>query len=124
MFLFKEKVYSFQKGYSPEYSNYSPGNILLVLNLQELIGEKAKMVDFLRGEHEYKLRWASRLDINRNIILASDPLGSLFLKIISGREEAKGRAAQQRRRIGPSSIYIYLNHGFFLLTWATHTTWK
>ena len=96
MFLYREKVYSFQKGYSPEYATYSPGNIILVRNIQELINEKAKMVDFLRGEHEYKLRWASRLDTNSHIILAIDALGSAFLKIFqAGR---KLRAALPNRK--------------------------
>ncbi len=56
-FLFADKYYDFQSGFEADIDKHNPGDVLLQLIIQHLIGEGVREFDFLRGEHAYKWKF-------------------------------------------------------------------
>ena len=78
-FVYKNKAYAYQTGYDQNWSDYSPGNYIFVLNIQDLIKQKVEVLDLLRGEHDYKRRWATNFILNTNITISCSLIGRVFL---------------------------------------------
>jgi CelD/BcsL family acetyltransferase involved in cellulose biosynthesis len=55
----RRRIFVVQAGFDPQYARLSPGAVLLDHALEHAIAEGNEIVDFLRGEHEYKERLAS-----------------------------------------------------------------
>lgn len=50
----------YMQGYDPEWARYSPGAQLVGAALEQAIGEKKKVGDFMRGRENYKYYWGAR----------------------------------------------------------------
>ncbi len=53
-YKFRDRVYLMQSGYDPEHSRSKPGLVLLGYIVEHAIGEGHAVLDFLRGDHQYK----------------------------------------------------------------------
>jgi CelD/BcsL family acetyltransferase involved in cellulose biosynthesis len=53
-YKFRDRVYLMQSGFDPDYSKVKPGQVLLGYIVEHAIGEGHKVLDFLRGDHQYK----------------------------------------------------------------------
>lgn len=53
-YRFRDRVYLMQSGFDPDYAEWKPGQVLLGYVIEDAIGEKMRVVDFLRGDHRYK----------------------------------------------------------------------
>jgi len=91
IFFYNNKCYSYQTGYDQEWAYYSPGNRIFVLNIQNLINQKVSLLDLLRGNHEYKRRWATNFIPNSNILISCTPVGYLYLIFYKFGKKLKAR---------------------------------
>ena len=53
-YKFRDAVYLMQSGFDPDFAEVKPGQVLLGHIVEHAIGEKHKLLDFLRGDHRYK----------------------------------------------------------------------
>jgi CelD/BcsL family acetyltransferase involved in cellulose biosynthesis len=53
-YRFRDAVYLMQSGFDPDFSDVKPGQVLLGYIVEHAIGERHKVLDFLRGDHRYK----------------------------------------------------------------------
>jgi len=53
-YKFRDAVYLMQSGFDPDFSDVKPGQVLLGYIVEHAIGEKHKVLDFLKGDHRYK----------------------------------------------------------------------
>jgi CelD/BcsL family acetyltransferase involved in cellulose biosynthesis len=58
-FSYDERYYYYQGGWDPKYARYRVGLVLMHKVIQQAILEHARVFDFLRGQEEYKGRWAT-----------------------------------------------------------------
>jgi CelD/BcsL family acetyltransferase involved in cellulose biosynthesis len=58
-YKFRDRVYLMQAGLDPDYLPLKPGQVLLGYIFEHAIGEGHKVLDFLRGTHQYKDELAS-----------------------------------------------------------------
>lgn len=66
-YAFRDTHYAFQCGFDPEFSKLSPGNCLLGYAIQRAIEEGRAVFDLLRGEHDYKKRWAREVRVTHSV---------------------------------------------------------
>src|SRR5215510_813902 len=59
-FLYRDTYYAYQSGFDPAARDDSPGEVLLGLVLEDLIGQGVAEFNFLRGAQPHKLHWADR----------------------------------------------------------------
>ncbi|GAB4573480.1 MAG: hypothetical protein Kow0077_15940 [Anaerolineae bacterium] len=52
-------VYDFVSGFDFDFADYSPGQVLTEISLQEAINAGYRCYDFLRGDEQYKFRWGA-----------------------------------------------------------------
>lgn len=57
-FVYSDILYNYSVAFDPDWGKYSPGSVLQLMVLGDIIGRKFREFDFLRGIHEYKLSWA------------------------------------------------------------------
>jgi CelD/BcsL family acetyltransferase involved in cellulose biosynthesis len=53
-YKFRDRAYLMQSGFDPDFGNVKPGNVLLGYVIEHAIGEGHQVLDFLRGDHQYK----------------------------------------------------------------------
>jgi CelD/BcsL family acetyltransferase involved in cellulose biosynthesis len=53
-YRFRNRVYLMQSGFDPDHSKVKPGQVLLGHVVEHAIGEGNEVLDFLRGDHQYK----------------------------------------------------------------------
>jgi CelD/BcsL family acetyltransferase involved in cellulose biosynthesis len=58
-YRFRDHVFLMQSGFDPDFGDVKPGQVLLGHIVESAIGEKMKVLDFLRGDHRYKDELAS-----------------------------------------------------------------
>jgi len=61
-FLRRGTEYFWTSGFLPRFRGYSPGQVLLLMDTQRLADPTTdvSVIDFLRGDEDYKRRWASQ----------------------------------------------------------------
>jgi CelD/BcsL family acetyltransferase involved in cellulose biosynthesis len=59
-FLYDGTYYAYQSGFDPEAADESPGEVLLGMVLEDLIGRRAREFNFLRGAQPHKFHWTDR----------------------------------------------------------------
>jgi CelD/BcsL family acetyltransferase involved in cellulose biosynthesis len=83
---FKKTFYYYQSGFNPEWEHFSVGRVLLALTIQNAIKLGCAAFDFLKGDEQYKLQWASQKSREFNLCVHRlTPVG-LLLKV---RDEIK-----------------------------------
>jgi CelD/BcsL family acetyltransferase involved in cellulose biosynthesis len=77
-FEYEGKVYAYQCGYDTGFSENSVGDVLWGCVVEYLISRKIKVLDFLRGDEDYKSKWGK---MNNEIVQLSlykkDLMGSI-----------------------------------------------
>lgn len=58
--VFLDKFYFYLGGFSPKFSRYSPGNLLINFCIQDAISQNLKKFDFLKGKEQYKYRFKAQ----------------------------------------------------------------
>lgn len=58
-YLFSGRMSYYQIAIDPDWDRWSPGTLLIHLSLADAQGSGVREYDFLRGEEEYKERWAT-----------------------------------------------------------------
>ena len=83
----RDKIYSFQKGYSSAWKEYKPGFLLTQFAIQRAMGEGMAEFDLLRGEDGYKRYWATGVRTDLNYWLPARFYGKLlwFLRRVSNK---------------------------------------
>lgn len=68
--ILRSVAYAYLGGFDPALSEYSPGSVLLYKSIEKIIQDKQiDIVDFLRGEEEYKEYWDVLKKNNYSIII-------------------------------------------------------
>jgi len=67
--LFHGTFNYYQAGFDPEWSHYSPGNVLIYSMIGYLSDKGIKVFDFLGGNDGYKLFWTKEHHIMKNFII-------------------------------------------------------
>jgi CelD/BcsL family acetyltransferase involved in cellulose biosynthesis len=57
-----------------DYDRFGPGKAILALVVQTAIAERYAVVDFMRGEEEYKQSYATREQLNHHYLLTRPSL--------------------------------------------------
>jgi CelD/BcsL family acetyltransferase involved in cellulose biosynthesis len=57
-YSFRGILYHFQGGFDPQHEKVRAGQCLMAFAIESAIGEDCTCLDMLRGEYEYKKRWA------------------------------------------------------------------
>ena len=68
-FLDKARFWSYQTGFDPSLSRFSPGSLILEQAISEAIRNNAREFDFLRGAEEYKATWGARFQIIQRLLV-------------------------------------------------------
>jgi CelD/BcsL family acetyltransferase involved in cellulose biosynthesis len=58
-FLHQERAYYYLGGFDSEFSNLSPGKLLVAYAIEQAVRERATLFDFLRGQESYKYEWGA-----------------------------------------------------------------
>ena len=91
---------AYQSGLDPASIEHGPGNLSLMLSVQEAIRHGARRLDFLRGEEPYKLAWGCRRREAQRIRIRRDGLAGRLehwadrLREISSRRIKSHRDAE------------------------------
>jgi CelD/BcsL family acetyltransferase involved in cellulose biosynthesis len=59
-FLYRDTYYAYQSGFDPRRADYSPGEVMLGMVIEDLIGRGAREFNFLRGAQPHKFHWTDR----------------------------------------------------------------
>lgn len=68
-FIDKQRFWSYQSGYDPQFSPCSPGALILHFAMQCAIEEGCTSFDFLRGAEPYKQTWGATFATDRTVVL-------------------------------------------------------
>mgnify|MGYP001579560155 CR=1 FL=1 len=79
---------------------FSPGTVLLLDSIERLIAQGYREVDFMRGEEEYKTRWASgqRAEVDWIVTRPTARARLAAAVLVDGRERLKNSPAVVRLR--------------------------
>ncbi len=66
-YIYKQKMYYGLSGFDPDYSQYSPGNLIAMKMTEKCIQMEIKEYDFLKGGLPYKFRLCANYRRNLNI---------------------------------------------------------
>jgi CelD/BcsL family acetyltransferase involved in cellulose biosynthesis len=61
-FVDQFRFYAYMQAHKPQYSDSSPGQILLYYCVEDAICRRLKVFDHLRGEENYKAGWTNRVE--------------------------------------------------------------
>jgi CelD/BcsL family acetyltransferase involved in cellulose biosynthesis len=59
-FLYQNKFFDWRTGYDPQFSDLSPGTLLLGKSIEQFVNMGLQEFDFLRGESAYKQQWTAQ----------------------------------------------------------------
>jgi len=69
-------------GFDAEWRDYSPGQQMIYFVLEQVMNEKAKEFDFLRGDEDYKFMMTKTVREDFRIIIPQSLLGKLFALVL------------------------------------------
>lgn len=100
-FKWDGRYFYYNPAYDPKYSNYSPGNLLLINILERLFDMGFKRIDFGRGDLSYKYLWSDDVRQNKRVIFASPHIKGkisyfLYLGFLFLREKLRKSAFVRR----------------------------
>ena len=91
-FLYQGTYYAYQSGFDPAAADASPGEVMLGMVLEDLIGRGAAEFNFLRGTQPHKFHWTDRRRLTlRHEGWTRTPLGHALYLL--------DRLAAERRRL-------------------------
>ena len=84
-FIYGQKYYDWVTSFDPEFFEYSPGKILVGEVIKFTMNENISEFDFLRGDEQYKLKWADLSRANYELAYFRDDILGLALDFYFGR---------------------------------------
>ncbi|MBP1943305.1 GNAT family N-acetyltransferase [Cytobacillus luteolus] len=78
----QKRLYLYLHAINIKYSRYSPGNLLLYHLILQACEEGYEIVDFLRGEEDYKQKWGTEDKLNLKYRIYNGSIKSLFYRLI------------------------------------------
>lgn len=97
---YRGRVYDFASGFSFDYADYSPGQVLTHFSILQAIESGAEVYDFLRGAEPYKFRWGAEEALDITLRQVCSPQARLALGFYRG-----ARAVwQQVKRLLPEDL--------------------
>jgi len=79
-FIYDNIVYFWNTGFDPEFSQVSPGKLLLHYWIKDSFAEGYREFDFMVGEEPYKLQWTSPMRPNYELFVFKNTARSNLLK--------------------------------------------
>lgn len=79
-FLYDNVVYFWNTGFDPEFSQVSPGKLLLHYWIEDSFAEGCREFDFMVGEESYKSKWTSPVRQNYELFMFKNTVRSNLLK--------------------------------------------
>ena len=79
-FAYNGTVYDWNTSYDPEYSQYSPGKVLLKPVLAYCFEKGYKVFDSMAGDEDYKLKWTDKVRTNYQIAVRRRNLKTELMK--------------------------------------------
>jgi CelD/BcsL family acetyltransferase involved in cellulose biosynthesis len=103
---YKDRIYLLKPGYDPEYSAFSPANLLCYLSLQRAFAAGWREFDFLGSDDEWKLDWAQDGRDHHWIFIFSRSWTAGLVHSIKFRlrAEPQGRPELQKAADTPASL--------------------
>lgn len=98
-FRFKDSIFGYNAGFDIDWSEYSPGRLLLAHSIQTAIREAASEYEFGRVGAEYKFAWTNRVREENEILFSSNWRGELWIRFGNLERGLKIRAKQLLTRI-------------------------
>ena len=77
-FNYNGVVSFYTTGFDSEWRDYSPGQQIIYYVLEQVMNEKAREFDFLRGDEDYKFMMTKTVREDYRIIISQSLLGKLF----------------------------------------------
>ena len=77
-FLNTKRLAWFNGGYNPDYQKYSPGTLIIASLIDFALENGIVIFDFLRGNEDYKQKWASGHNQNQTVYLAQANLSNAW----------------------------------------------
>jgi len=71
-FQYNRKTYYALAGFDPNYSKYSPGNLITLKIIEKCIERKIEEYDLLKGGEAYKFDWTNKYRVNLSIRLTNN----------------------------------------------------
>jgi len=111
-FKFRDIFYGYQTAFDTEKREYSPGQQLLAFLFQESIGEKAREIDMMHGDTDYKSSWASGSRLDLHLFYGGNGRGKVWLAglglldkaIHCSRRYLPNKLRQQINRLLPKQL--------------------
>ena len=75
-----KRLYFYLHSINPKYGKHSPGNLLIYNLILEACREGYEIVDFLRGDEEYKQKWGTIDKFNVQYIFFNRSIKSMVIK--------------------------------------------
>ncbi len=76
----------FQAGFDPEWSNFSPGLVMLAKTIEYAIEKGYQIFDFMRGGESYKKNWGTVERYIYRLILSNSPRGTAYVTYYTYRK--------------------------------------
>lgn len=70
-FIHKNRFYAYLMGYDPDFSELSPGRLMLLTVAEDCITSGIGVMDFLRGSEKYKYDWAPIETRNYTVLITN-----------------------------------------------------
>lgn len=86
VFMYNDVFCDYMSTSDSSLSRYSPGRVLLKLSMDSEISSRYGVYDFMRGNHRYKLKYASQILRLNKIIIHQNPV-LFLLDLVSSRME-------------------------------------
>lgn len=100
-YAFRGTLYHFQGGFDPRHEKISAGQCLMAFAIESAIAEGCTGLDMLRGEYEYKKRWASLVRETHSYRIVRPTMPARVSRALDRFvRPMMGRARQVVRRIG------------------------
>ncbi|MCE5257570.1 MAG: GNAT family N-acetyltransferase [Chloroflexi bacterium] len=93
-FRFHDRIYAYQMSFDVDWSRYSPGRLLIAYGIQSAIQEAACELDWLAGEHAYKLAWTDQIRADSELLLRGTWRGGLWIGWQGIQRTLKAKAKQ------------------------------
>jgi CelD/BcsL family acetyltransferase involved in cellulose biosynthesis len=90
---YANRVHVLKSGYDPDFSAYSPGNLLCQLALEDAVGDGLQEYDFLGDSDPWKMVWTSSVRPHRWLYVFPDHLRARLLFLAKFASRGRGQEA-------------------------------
>lgn len=110
----KEKIYLYLTAFNIKFRKYSVGNILLYKLILDACKKGYRVVDFTRGDEEYKQEWGTIETFNVRYTFLNDTIKSTFYKLIHKTYYSKQFG--ERNIVEQLPVKVFIRTSAFLLS--------